>query len=140
MGPDVVSRQPNITSIEVAREELQCLCHLDRSDDMSDRSHNSGSLTGRRRSWRRQIAKQTSQAWCCSRDHRHNQAVTSYSRRVDPRLMLLGTRVVQYETCFEVVQCIENQIDIAQKVFDVGWIDILDEGLDLNRRVDFSQL
>ena len=63
-------------------------------------------------------------------------SVAADEAAVDPRLVQLHGHVVDQVTHLEVVGAVEDQIGVLGQFEDVGPIDVGDDRLDVNRRVD----
>ena len=118
--------------ISAARYQLERFGNLDRGDDADDRHDYTGCVAGRstRSGWR--LLKNATQAGCLMRPNRHRYAVRANRRAVDPIRVVLHARVVDEIARGEVVGAVENDVAIADELFDVGVIDVRDVWFDLD--------
>ena len=118
--------------ISAARYQLERFGNLDGGDDADDRHDYTGCVAGRstRSGWR--LLKNATQAGCLMRPNRHCYAVGANRRAVDPILVVLHARVVDEIARGEVVGAVENDVAIADELFDVGVIDVRDVWFDLD--------
>src|SRR5258708_26838210 len=115
-GPDVEREQAPMKGLGMAREEFQGFGHLQRGDQIDDRSEHADRIAGLLKALGGGAGfEKTGKTGRRGRTNGHGQPVTGDARGIDPRPGGFHANVVDQAASFESVAALEAHIDSTEK-------------------------